>query len=160
VFRLRTTRLGTMIQRPSARDAARGDWRAHPEAEELPAGLPPRDDGPRAEALSRERPVMGAHPETGQPPATSQADEVEPEALPGEGPATGAPPAAAQADGPEAELVSRERPVTGQPPAAAQADGQPEVVSRGRPVTGQPPAAAQADGPEPEVVSRERPATG
>ena len=43
----------------------RADWQTHPEAVDRPAGPPPRDDGPRAEALSRERPTTGARSVTG-----------------------------------------------------------------------------------------------
>ena len=70
-----------MIQPPLARDPARGDWRARPEAQDGPAGPPPRDDGPEADVLSRERPATGPRSGTGQLPAASQADGPEPQAL-------------------------------------------------------------------------------
>jgi len=157
----------TTIQPPSARDAARGDWRAHPEAEDWPVGQPPRDDGPGAEVVYRERPATGARPRAGPLPVASQADGAEPEAPWRERSVAGPLRAAVQPDGLRAEVVWRERQATearpraGPLPAAAQADGaEPEALSRARPVAGPLRVAAQPDGPRVDVVWRERPVTG
>ena len=150
LVRIRRARRGTTIQPPSARAAARGCWRVHPEAGDGPAKLPPpQADG--AEALSRERPAPA------QPPVAAPADGAERDAVSREHPATEAaqPPVAAPADGPERDAVSREHPATeaGQPPVAAPADGADaqlrEWPATGTPpVTGQPPAASRVDGAE------------
>src|SRR6266478_5101024 len=95
------TRRVTTIQPPLARDPARGDWRAHPEAGPEAETLA----GDRSDALSRQQPAGGAHPVTGQPPAASQAHGPEAEVSPEERPAGGA------------------HPVTGQPPPPSRADG-------------------------------------
>ena len=129
-------------------DAARGDWRAHPEAEDGLAGPPPQADGPGAEVVSRERPATGARSSV-----------------------TGQPPAAAQADGPEAEVVSRERPAVrassepARPPAAragpAMALGELRAVSEGwaaerdQACGARPCFAREADGPGPRRARAE-----
>ena len=120
----------TRIQPPSARAAARA-WRAHPEAGDGPAKLPPpQADGAERDAVSREHPTTAA----GQPPVAAQADGAEPDAVSREHPvpAPGQPPAAAQTAGAERDAVSEEHPTTGagQPPGVAQADGA-EVAAAG-----------------------------
>src|SRR5882724_10039908 len=65
---------------PWARDTARRDWRAHPEAA----------DGPAGTVRSRERPEPEARSVTGRPPAAARADGPAPEARS----VTGRPPAA------------------------------------------------------------------
>ena len=131
---------GAAASRP---DSARADWRAHPEADDGPAGPPPRDDGQGAEALSRERPATGPHLVTGQLPASSQlASQL-------------ASQPASQPDGPEAQGVSRERPATGARSVTEQLPAASQLASQ---LASQP--ASQPDGREAQVVSRERPATG